>query len=60
MITTTVSKRAIIRDPEASIGQPARCWINCGCGKQVDMTLISPKTCECGTRYDTAGWIIRV
>ena len=55
---TTVTKRAIIRDPEAPIGQPAKFWLDCGCGRRLDMTKPTGATCECGTVYDARGRIL--
>ena len=56
-------KAALIRDPEAPAGQPARVWLNCECGRELDMTNYArlydrSARCECGIVYDAQGWII--
>lgn len=61
------TKKAIIRDPNAPVGQNARMHLMCTCGNKVDMGMgdewLSAKpnklvTCSaCGKKYDMGGYI---
>ena len=53
------TKRALIRDPNVPIGQPAPLHVECECGAQVPIELDGPDArCECGIVYDCRGWIV--
>jgi hypothetical protein len=48
--TCTRTKAAIIRRPGYPIGQPAPVYLNCSCGKEVDVAPTVPIICPtCGT-----------
>jgi hypothetical protein len=53
------SKRALIRDPNVPVGQPARIHIDCECGRTVYQPETGPSAvwCPCGLVYDACGWI---
>ena len=59
-----LTKLAVIRDPDAPIGRPARCWIRCPCGgERLEVSTLGAKgtvTCTCGATYTRSGWLVPV
>lgn len=51
------TKRALIRDPDAPIGQPAAMHIECRCGENVNVAS-NENACGCGAIYDERGYVI--
>ncbi len=56
----TYTKRALRRRDGFPVGEPAPCFILCGCGKELDVPVgfdgVLP--CVCGFVYDQNGWIV--
>jgi len=52
-----ITKKALIRDPNVSIGQPASMHIACGCGEKLNVSS-AENHCQCGAVYDSKGYVI--
>jgi hypothetical protein len=52
------SKCALLRRPGYPIGTPAPLYLECPCGKEVDVPEDGEIRCStCSRRFDRAGWI---
>jgi hypothetical protein len=52
-----ITKKALIRDPDVPIGQPAPMHIECGCGEKINVSS-TENQCQCGAIYDRQGYVI--
>lgn len=62
-VSTVITKRALIREPGAPIGQSAPMYLNCGCGSKVYVPLMftdqQTVSCEqCGQHYNRKGYVV--
>jgi hypothetical protein len=58
MTTTTKIKASIIRRAGYPIGEPAPCFLTCGCGAELDIPKGVVIPCACGAIYSPSGWLL--
>jgi hypothetical protein len=59
-VSTSTTKVAWIRDPDAPAGQPALGSFRCICGGKIEGVEFGgpDRSCTCGRTYDGRGWLV--